>query len=197
MDSFKTSLTTRWEIAIALACIYAGAIEINNNLLFRWAEYDHLRNLVFIPAGLKLVLLMTFGWRAVFGIAIATAAVILGNVASLSLAGGLTYGVLSGTTAFVALRVLSTVLDIRYPWTGLSAPALACLALSIATLDALNQHVALTLIGLETLDDTFKDGMRAMLGRVLGTGLFMALAVHMKHRLASWSVEWARMAGDR
>jgi hypothetical protein len=70
---FGTSAVSRGTLVVTIACLYAGAVVVNNNLLFPWLEFDNFRNLLFLPAGLKLFLVMLFGWRAVAGIALGIA----------------------------------------------------------------------------------------------------------------------------
>lgn len=82
----------RGVLVITIACLYAGAVSINNNLIFSWLEFDDFRNLMFLPAGLKLFLVMLFGWRAVAGIAVGIAATALAEFPHVSMASALLLG---------------------------------------------------------------------------------------------------------
>jgi len=100
-----TSPVARGTLVIMIACLYSGAVLLNNNLLFPWLEFDNFRNLLFLPAGLKLFLVMLFGWRAVAGIGLGIAAVALGELPQMPLSSALLLGAAAGLSTQLGLRL--------------------------------------------------------------------------------------------
>ena len=176
--------TARAVLVIAIACLYAGASLLNNNLLFPWLEFDNLRNLLFLPAGLKLFLVMLFSWRAVFGIALGIAAVALSEVPSMTMASALALGAAVALSTQLALQLISRLLRVGYPWTDLDWFSLSAIALTVGCADATTMQGALTLLGHETSDNNFTaDALQGAFGRVAGTFIFLAVSLEIRRQL--------------
>lgn len=168
---------------LTIACLYAGAVLLNNNLLFPWLEFDNLRNLLFLPAGLKLFLVMLFGWRAVVGIAIGIAAVALGEFPQMPILPAMALGAAAATSTQLALMLMSRLLGVGYPWTQLGWPSLCAMALVVGAVDAITVQWILTILGYETFDEFLTETLRGVFGRVVGTFIFLSVSLHLRRRL--------------
>ncbi len=69
-----------WRARLALifliACFYAGFVLINNELLIFWAADTSYRYWFYPPAGVRLVIIMLFGWQGVVGYFLAALALL-------------------------------------------------------------------------------------------------------------------------
>jgi hypothetical protein len=180
-----SSWAARLTLVCAIACLYAGAVNINNSLLFPWLEYDDFRYLLFLPAGLKLFLVMLFNWRAVLGITIGVAAVSLNEIQDLSLISALMLGTTAGLSTKLTLTVCARLLGIGYPWSQLKWTTLCVLAIAVGCMDALTIHMTLFGLGLDNTDDLLSDVLQGAFGRVAGTFVFLALSLEIRRRLLS------------
>lgn len=175
----------RTVLVVSIACLYAGAVQVNNNLLFHWLEFDHFRNLLFLPAGLKLFLVMLFGWRAVAGIALGIAAVALSEFPLMPMSSAFLLGAVAALSTQLTLRLMSRLLRVDYPWIQMSWPSLCAIALSVGCVDAIVIQWALTALGNETPDNNFlTDALQGAFGRVVGTFIFLAFSLEMRRRLS-------------
>ena len=169
----------------AIACVYAGAVLINNNLLFPWLQFDSFRNLMFLPAGLKLFLVMLFGWRAVMGIALGITATALAEFHHVSMTSALLLGAMAALSTQLALLLMSRVLGVRFPWADMGWLKLCAIALVVGCLDALTVQSAMALLGYETFENFVSDTLQGAFGRVAGTFVFLSMALEVRRRLAA------------
>ena len=177
------SWAARLTVVAAIASLYAGAVNINNSLLFPWLEYDDFSYLLFLPAGLKLFLVMLFGWRAVAGILLGVAAVSLNEIPALTLLPALTLGLTASMSTQLTLHACARLLGIGYPWTGLGWPSLSLLAVAVGCMDALTIHMTLYGLGLDNTDNLLSDVLQGAFGRVAGAFVFLALSLDIRRRL--------------
>lgn len=177
------SWPARLTVIIAIACLYAGAVDINNSLLFPWLEYDNFRYLIFLPAGLKLFLVMLFNWRAVAGIMLGITAASLNEIPNLTLASAMLLGISAGLSTKITLGVCARLLGIGYPWSQLTWPSLCVLAIAVGSMDALAIHLSLYGLGLDSPDNMVSDVLKGAFGRVAGTFIFLALSLDIRRRL--------------
>lgn len=178
-----SSWPARLTLIAAIACLYAGAVAINNSLLFPWLEYSNFQYLLFLPAGLKLLLVMLFNWRAVAGIAIAVTAASLNEIPYLTLSHAVVLGVSAGLSTQITLSICARMLGIGYPWSQLTWLSLCTLAIVVGSVDALVVQLTMNGLGLDTLDDMFSDVLKGMFGRVAGTFIFLAVSLDIRRRL--------------
>lgn len=176
-------VAARAVLVVTIACLYAGAVLLNNNLLFPWLEFDHLRNLLFLPAGLKLFLVMLFGWRAVAGIGIGIAAVALSEFPQMPVLPAMEFGAAAAVSTQLALLLMSRMLGVGYPWTRLGWVSLCAIALFVGVVDAITVQWFLAVLGYETFDNFLDDTLRGVFGRVAGTFIFLAASLHIRQRL--------------
>jgi hypothetical protein len=175
----------RVTVIAAIACLYAGAVNINNSLLFPWLEYDDFRYLLFLPAGLKLFLVMLFGWRAVAGILLGVAAVSLNEIPHLTLLQALALGLTASMSTQLTLHATARVLGMAYPWNGLRWPSLCALAITVGCVDAFTIHLTFYGLGLDNTDNIMSDVLQGAFGRVAGTFVFLAISLDIRRRLRS------------
>ncbi|MGV0960252.1 MAG: hypothetical protein ACOYB1_10490 [Limnohabitans sp.] len=184
MHIFGPSWAAKTTLILVIACVYAGAVQLNNKLFFPWAEFDEFRYLIYIPAGIKLLLMMLFGWRAVIGISLGIATVVLGEFANMSYLSACTFGVVSGVVPYLGLIALSKISKISYPWNGLNFKTITIISIGIGSIEAVTLHLLLTFNGVEPLSHLIEDTLPSVFGRVLGTYLFMGLAVWVRNEIA-------------
>ena len=177
------SWAARFTLIAAIACLYAGAVNINNSLLFPWLEYDDFRYLLFLPEGLKLFLVMLFGWRAVAGILLGVAAVSLNEIPHLTLLNAFALGTAAALSTKLTLSISARLLGIAYPWTQLKWHSLCALAIAVGCIDALVIHMTLYSMHLDNVDNLLSDVLKGAFGRVAGTFLFLALSLEIRRRL--------------
>ena len=178
-----TSLVARATLVVTIACLYAGAVVFNNNLLFPWLEFDNFRNLLFLPAGLKLFLVMLFGWRAVAGIALGIAGAALGEFPHMPMSYALLLGTAAALSTQMSLQATSRLLRVGYPWTQLGWPSLCLIALLVGCMDAAVVQWAMASLGYETFDNFWGDTLQGAFGRVVGTFTFLAVSLEVRRRL--------------
>lgn len=172
-------------LVVTIACLYAGAVLLNNNLLFPWLEFDNLRNLLFLPAGLKLFLVMLFGWRAVAGIALGISAVALSELPQMNMPSACALGTMAALSTQVALQLTSRLLRVGYPWMGLRWPSLSAMAVAVGCVDAVTLQCSLVLLGHETLDYFWSDTLQAAWGRIAGAFIFLFISLEVRQHLQS------------
>ncbi len=170
---FGQSWTSRALLVLSIACLYAGAIVINNQLLFGWSRFDDLQYLIFVPAGLKLLLVMLFGLRAVAGIAIGITATTLDALDQLPLLSACIIGIASSISTYIGLTLVATWRRLSYPWNGLSLGDLSLLALVVGSLDALVSDLMLVMVEREAASHVLAELPYAAFGRIVGSFLFM------------------------
>ena len=175
---------SRLVLVLTVTCVYAGAILVNNELLFRAVELDRYRYLIFLPAGLKLLLVMLFGWRGVMGVALGIACSTLSEFSDLSLAQGLLFGATLALSTQLALRACSVLLRVDFPWDHLTWSSLLILVMTVGVFDAVAFQVAMSGIGhggpgSEALIDIASNAA----SRIVGGFLFICCAVQLRQYL--------------
>lgn len=183
MSILGSSWIARAVLIVTLACLYTGAVEFNNQILFSGSQIGAFRNWVFLPAGLKLLLLMLFGWRAALALSLSIATIVLSEVHTVPLLIAISTGAFGGLVPYLGFMLLSKILRLTYPWNGLNFKDIVIISVLIGMLEALIQRVGLSILGIETWDNLLKDSMLVAIGRIMGTFLFMGLALWVKDQL--------------
>lgn len=183
MSILGSSWIARAVLIVTLACLYTGAVEFNNQILFSGSQIGAFRNWVFLPAGLKLLLLMLFGWRAALALSLSIATIVLSEVHTVPLLIAISTGAFGGLVPYLGFILLSKMLRLTYPWNGLNFKDIVIISVLIGMLEALIQRVGLSILGIETWDNLLKDSMLVAIGRIMGTFLFMGLALWVKGQL--------------
>ena len=178
-----SSTLARSSLVLGIACMYAGAVLINNNLLFPWLEFENFRSLLFLPAGLKLFLVMLLGWRAVLGIALGIMSVALAEFPQMSSLQGLLLGATAAISTQITLSLCARALRVGYPWTSLRWPALCVIALVVGFVDATVVQIAMAWLGYEDFKDFWTETLQGAFGRVVGTFVFLAVSLEVRRQL--------------
>jgi len=178
-----SSALARSSLVLGIACMYAGAVLINNNLLFPWLEFENFRSLLFLPAGLKLFLVMLLGWRAVLGIALGIMSVALSEFPHMSTVHGLLLGAIAALSTQLTLMLSARALRVGYPWTSLRWPALCTIALAVGLTDATVVQVGMAWLGYEDFHDFWTETLQGAFGRVVGTFVFLAVSLEVRRQL--------------
>ena len=178
-----SSALARTTLVLGIACVYAGAVLVNNNLLFPWLERENFRSLLFLPAGLKLFLVMVLGWRAVLGIALGIMTVMLSEFPHMSTLHGLLLGAFAALSTQITLILCARVLRVGYPWATLSWPALCLMALAVGVVDASVVQGAMVWLGYEDIEEYWAEALQGAFGRVLGTFVFLAVSLEVRRHL--------------
>jgi len=179
-----TSVVARGTLVVTIACLYAGAVMVNNNLLFPWLEFDNFRNLLFLPAGLKLFLVMLFGWRAVAGIGLGIAAVALSEFPHMVMRDALLLGGAAAVSTQLSLKAMSRLLRVGYPWAQLSWPSLIAMALVVGCVDAVTIQWFMAALGHETLEGFLTETLQGAFGRIVGSFVFLAVSLEVRRQLS-------------
>lgn len=119
------------------ALLWVSFVALNNHMLFNWMSVTNFRHLVFVPAGLKLVMVMALGARASLGIALGTMTYVHSDIPALSPAQALALAMTYAGAPLLVLAVFSRVTGIAKPWLGLSAWHLALIAVAVAVVSSL------------------------------------------------------------
>ena len=178
-----SSVLARGSLVLGIACMYAGAVLINNNLLFPWLEFENFRSLLFLPAGLKLFLVMVLGWRAVLGIALGIWAVAVSEFPHMSMLNGALLGAVAALSTQVALQTVARLLRVGYPWTALGWRSLCAIALAVGCVDATLVQWSMATLGYENYDNFWTEALQGAFGRVIGTFIFLAVSLEVRRHL--------------
>jgi len=151
-----------------IALAYFAALYLNSLPLFSWAEFDNYRFVFFFPAGVKLALILMFGWQALPGIALALGTALLTKFEGIVPYAALGYGVALACSAHLAVQACSQVTGKRFPWQGLRPVELLAMVAAVSVLDAVVQQCALILLTLETVENFVTDTLLSAFGRASG-----------------------------
>ena len=166
-----------------VTAFYCGAIEINNHLLFFWLEDSPFRHWIYLPMGLKLFLIMLFGTRAFFGIALGIAVAMLSENLGISFIDALAIGMSSAVSILLSVKLFSYLTGVSYPWVKLKFYHLPMLAIFSVVFNSVVLYQLYRLTGLEDRLDWQNDILIEVTGRFLGTFIFIYLAVLLRNNL--------------
>ena len=170
-------------IVAGSALLWVVVRHLNNDVLFAWAEVAEYRHWVFVPAGVKLVLAMVFGWRGALGVALGISTYLQGALPMLHMGQiAMLAGVL-GFAPLLATRIFSRLTGLTRPWFGIQGYHLPLLVLLSACLCALSFKGLLVAFGVEGWEGAPARIATMMVGDFLGAGLFMVAVVGMRRLL--------------
>ena len=170
-----------------IAIFYCGAIEINNHLLFSWLADRPFRYWIYLPAGLKLFLVMIFGLRAVYGVSLGVAISMVVSGLDISFLHSLLIGSGSGFAIFLSIYFFSYITKVAYPWYTLKFYQIPSLALLASILNSLIAYLIYRHIGLEDPFDWQSDIFIDVTGRFVGTFIFLFSAIYIRKFFSSQS----------
>jgi len=168
-----SSWIARFLLVGLISCMYAGAVSINNQLLFPWAEYGQFHYWLFLPAGLKLLFLMLFGWRGVIGVAIAITAIALNELKDINIINAFVIGGVSSLVSFFALTGASRMVKVGFPWSDLRWYHLGFIVVVVSLLDSMAIHLTLAFVAIDSVVGTTQDILISSFARSLGTFAFL------------------------
>lgn len=160
-------------IAGAAALLWVACVTLNNHALFEWTELTEFRHLIFVPAGVKIVLIMALGARAALGIWLGSLTFVLSDIPTLSAVQALGLTLAYAGVPLMVITSFSRSMGLARPWVGLEAwhLALVVLAVSIATSVAFNGLLAAWSI--LAAEEVLKASIAMAVGDVLGAGIFL------------------------
>lgn len=122
-------------LVLALGAFYAGAILINNELLFPFTEVDGTVFWFFFPEGIKFLLVLSLGVRGALAVGIGRAVVTLNEYPDAGYVNGLATGAVMAISTLAALRIGSSLTGTSFPWQNIKPHQIALMALVFALTD--------------------------------------------------------------
>ncbi len=165
---------------ILVACsalLWAVSVYLNNEVLFPWPEDEEYVHWVFVPAGIRILLVMLFGWRAVLGVAIGAVPGVLETLPGIGGAMVAAVAVAAGLMPWIAIQIFSAATAVRHPWHDLlwwHLPAIAALA-AFANSAVFNSQ--LILLGFEPPRELPANLLSIMIGDFLGALVLLLAAI--------------------
>jgi hypothetical protein len=178
-----SSFPARFTLVSLLTVAYAGAVLINNNLLFPWAADSVYRHWIFLPAGLQLLFVMLFGWRGVLGLTFGAAAEYLSHPLGLNIPSALFVAGIDAISVWLGIEFYSVATGNRYPWAHISWKSVPVLSLVTAVLSAVGVFFAMMAAGIETSQHALRDIALFSLGDFVGASLFFVLVLLIRREL--------------
>ena len=158
----------------ASALLWVGCVTLNNHLAFEWTGLTDFRHLIFVPAGLKLALLMALGVRAAFGIALGTLTFLPSDLPTLSPVQVVALVTAYVTAPLIVIAVFSRVTGLVKPWFGLRLGHLALLTVVAAVATSVTFNGLLAAWGVVAGSDVLHATVAMAGGDVVGGSLLLA-----------------------
>lgn len=184
-----SSFAARFTLVSLLTAAYAGAILINNSLLFPWTPDAVYRHWIFVPAGLQLLLVMLFGWRGVLGLTFGGAAEYLSQPVGLNIPSALFVAGVDAMSVWLGVEIYSAMTGNRYPWANLSWRSVPVLSLITGVASAIGVFLAMVAAQIESGSTPLRDMALFAIGDFIGAWIFFAVVLLIRRQLAK--------AGDR
>ncbi|BBK30660.1 hypothetical protein EDC65_1901 [Stella humosa] len=164
-------------LVVLSAVIWAISVYLNNEVFFPWTHDEDYLHWIFVPGGIKVLLVMLLGWRAVVGMAFGA---IPGVLTALPGIGPLALALVAGAVGvmpWLSIRLFSYVTGVRHPWHDLvwwHLPAIAALS-AFANSAFLNSQ--LILLGLEPPRDLPVNLLSVMISDFAGALILLLVSV--------------------
>lgn len=164
-----------WQLAtlcLISAGLFYGLFRVNEWLLTTF-EYSRQINWVFLPGGIRVVIVMVMGLPGAVGLVIGTWAVTFFNGQELNLlqAGN---GLISGLTPWLVMKLMFRGDDLAEPWGRLTPQRLLAFVVSYALANALLHHGFWWAIDAPA-HDAWRGFMPMVVGDLLGSLLLLYL----------------------
>ncbi len=159
------------------AAIWVVAVYLNNDVLFVWTEEEEYLHWIFVPAGIKILLVMLLGWRGAVGMMVGAIPGIVDSLPDASLAMIAVVSIGVGLMPWLALQAFAALVGIRYPWDDLvwwHLPALAALS---AFANSAFLNVQLILLRMEPAKEFPQNLLSVMIGDFLGALVLLLVSV--------------------
>jgi len=184
----STDWVARVSLVFCIACFYAGCVLINNNLLFFWAQDSSYRYWIYLPAGVRLVLVMLFGWRGLIGLAIAVTAIgfskLVPEIERMDHA--VLAAIVRAGSIWLAFEFYGRVTKIKSPWGALTWAHVPFLALFVSSFSAIAVTLLLIYLELETMEAFARNVTAWVLGDTVGTMIVLAVVIGLRHSYVKW-----------
>ena len=169
----KLNLQTQALIVLACGMAYFGAFQLNQ-YWFDWFEFSHGTNWIFIPSGLRLLLVLVLVRMGVIGIVLSSMAINYSFGDPNAHVFNIVTGVISGAAPYLARYLSTTWLKLDTQLTNLTSRAFFKVSILFAVANALMHQVWFYWIG---HTENFVGSLTAMtVGDWLGSVLVLATA---------------------
>jgi hypothetical protein len=177
----QPGLLSRVCLILSIACFYAGAVVVNNNLLFFWAHDADYRFWFYPPAGLRLIMIMLLGWPAVLGHGIAATALNASfDLPEVELLGAVFLGFCRSLSVWAGLALYSRATGLRFPWSGITWAHIPAMSVAVSLFSAVTVHFLRAILGVEPLEEFVRNVSLNVLGDTLGTIVVLVALIRLR-----------------
>ena len=159
------------------AAIWVASVYLNNEILFVWTQKEEYLHWIFVPAGIKILLVMLLGWRGAFGIVLGTLPRVLEIFPGIGPGMAVLIATGAGLIPLLVLWTFSLSVGIRHPWHNLVWWHLPVLAVFSAFASSAFFNLLLLLLGLEPAGDLPENLLLVTTSHFLGTLLLLLSSV--------------------
>jgi hypothetical protein len=177
----RPTVSSRVTLILGVAVIYSGMSVLNNNLLFAWSSDAPYRHWVYLPAGLRLIAIMLFGWLGVAGIAIGqTLAWLTRGIDGLSFGDAALLGSIRALSIWAGLALYAAVTKVRAPWENLSWTHVPFLITFVSLFSAFIAETALYWFDLSDAHTLVRNALLSSIGAILGSLIVVVLVLWLR-----------------
>lgn len=174
MDTANSSRESVISVKTTIVCALVYALLFYaNDWLTAFLEVAPGVNWIYLPAGLRLFLVLIFGLSGAIGIAIASTLITFGRDLSDDIIGIVGIGLISGFGPYLARRMVIRNLKINADLSNLNIQMIAISVLVFALLSAGLHQLWFVLIGIPS--GSFSNAVAMLIGDILGALLFISI----------------------
>lgn len=174
MDTANSSRESVMSVKTTIVCALVYALLFYaNDWLTAFLEVAPGVNWIYLPAGLRLFLVLIFGLSGAIGIAIASTLITLGRDLSDDIIGIVGIGLISGFGPYLARLMVIRNLKINADLSNLNIQMIAISVLVFALLSAGLHQLWFVLIGIPS--GSFSNAVAMLIGDILGALLFISI----------------------
>lgn len=174
MDTANSSRESVISVKTTIVCALVYALLFYaNDWLTAFLEVAPGVNWIYLPAGLRLFLVLIFGLSGAIGIAIASTLITLGRDLSDDIIGIVGIGLISGFGPYLARLMVIRNLKINADLSNLNIQMIAISVLVFALLSAGLHQLWFVLIGIPS--GSFSNAVAMLIGDILGALLFISI----------------------
>lgn len=174
MDTANSSRESVISVKTTIVCALVYALLFYaNDWLTAFLEVAPGVNWIYLPAGLRLFLVLIFGLSGAIGIAIASTLITLGRDLSDDIIGIVGIGLISGFGPYLARLMVIRNLKINADLSNLNFQMIAISVLVFALLSAGLHQLWFVLIGIPS--GSFSNAVAMLIGDILGALLFISI----------------------
>ena len=174
MDTANSSRESVVSVKTTIVCALVYALLFYaNDWLTAFLEVAPGVNWIYLPAGLRLFLVLIFGLSGAIGIAIASTLITLGRDLSDDIIGIVGIGLISGFGPYLARLMVIRNLKINADLSNLNIQMIAISVLVFALLSTGLHQLWFVLIGIPS--GSFSNAVAMLIGDILGALLFISI----------------------